>query len=62
MTDNPFVWFWAAMIFASILWYSYLLFHVGIKGGFEIFRMTRTLSEKPQEKPADEKPPGQPPS
>jgi hypothetical protein len=50
MTDNPLVWFWTAMVFASIAWYSYLLFHIGIKGGWEIFRMTRVLSGRPDAK------------
>lgn len=56
MTSNPFVWFWSAMILASIGWYSYLLFHVGIKGGWEIFRMTRALSQQPKERPSDADP------
>jgi len=41
-----FAWFWTAMIFASIAWYAVLLFLVGIKGGFEIIQMARTLSER----------------
>ncbi len=43
------VWFWTAMIFASIAWYAVLLFYVGAKGGREIFRMARELSERPEE-------------
>jgi len=43
-----FVWFWTLMIFASIAWYAILLFYVGIKGGFEILRMARTLAERPE--------------
>lgn len=41
-------WFWALMIFASIGWYAILLFYVGIKGGYEIFRMARSLSQRPE--------------
>lgn len=47
--NDLFVWFWTLMIFASIAWYAILLFYVGIKGGFEIVRMTRTLAERPEE-------------
>lgn len=49
-----FVWFWTAMIFLSILWYGVLLFYVGIKGGFEIVRMTASLSAKAAEEKAAE--------
>ena len=45
--NNLYVWFWTAMIFASIAWYAYLLFHVGIKGGWDILRMIRALSGRP---------------
>jgi hypothetical protein len=41
-----FVWFWTAMIFSSIAWYAYLLFHVGYQGGRDILRMARALSER----------------
>jgi hypothetical protein len=41
-----FKWFWSAMVFASITWYAYLLFHVGIRGGFDIVRMARALRKK----------------
>jgi hypothetical protein len=43
---DGFLWFWTAMIFGSIAWYFFLLFYVGIKGGFEIVRMTRSLTTK----------------
>ena len=42
---NPyFVWFWTAMIVASIGWYALMLFVVGFKGGGDIVRMVRALS------------------
>jgi hypothetical protein len=44
-----FILFWAAMIFASIAWYGFLFFYIGIKGGWEILRMTRTLGERKSE-------------
>jgi hypothetical protein len=54
MTDL-FVVFWTVMIFASILWYGFLLFYVGAKGGREIKTLTRTLGERnTSEKKPDE--------
>jgi hypothetical protein len=58
MIDEAFKWFWTAMVFASVAWYAYLLFHVGIRGGWDIFRMTRALS-RPADKPeSGERQPG----
>lgn len=34
---------WAVLIFASILWYGFLVFYVGWKAGREIKVMTETL-------------------
>lgn len=44
MLDRVLIAFWTVMVFASIAWYAYLLFHVGIKGGWDIARMIRALS------------------
>jgi hypothetical protein len=41
-----FVVFWTVMIFTSIAWYGFLLFYVGIKGGREIFVLTKTLDQR----------------
>jgi hypothetical protein len=41
-------WFWMCLILASILWYAFLLFYVGIKGGREIISLRRNLSQRPQ--------------
>ena len=41
-----FLIFWTVMIFASIVWYGFLLFYVGFKGGRELREMTRTLSQR----------------
>ena len=38
--------FWSVMVFASIAWYGFLIFYIGIKGGLEILRMTRTLGKR----------------
>jgi hypothetical protein len=50
--SDIFAWFWTVLIFASILWYGFLLFYVGIKGGREIRILTKTLGERP-DKPAE---------
>lgn len=44
--NNVYVWFWTAMIFASIVWYGFLLFYVGVKGGREIVQMARSLAKR----------------
>ncbi len=44
--NDPLAWFWAAMIAISIGWYTFLLFFLGIKGGFEIYRMTKVFSDQ----------------
>jgi len=46
---DPFKLFWTAMIWGSIAWYSYLLFHVGWRGGRDIIRMARNLSQNNRE-------------
>ena len=40
------IWFWSAMILASIAWYAILLFYLGIKGAIEIQRMKATLGKR----------------
>jgi len=42
---DPFVLFWAALIFSSIFWYGFLVFYIGIKAGREIRDMTKALDE-----------------
>jgi len=39
-------WFWMALILASVVWYAFLLFYVGIKGGKEITALGRNLSQR----------------
>ncbi len=48
-----FLLFWSVMIFASIAWYGFLLFYVGLKGGREIITMTRAFDQReaPEKKP-----------
>jgi len=47
-----YAWFWMGLIFASILWYAFLLFYVGIKGGREIIALVRNLSKESKRKDA----------
>lgn len=49
--EKLFAGFWTLMIFASILWYAFLLFYVGYKGGVEIFSMARRLNQRHQQEP-----------
>lgn len=49
-TDTVFKWFWTTIVFASIAWYTVLLFWLGIKGGYEIVRMIRVLSQQRDER------------
>ncbi len=39
-------WFWMCLILASLLWYAFLLFYVGIKGGREVAALGRNLSQR----------------
>jgi hypothetical protein len=41
--NTLFIWFWAVLIFASIIWYGFLVFYVGIKAGREIREMIKRL-------------------
>lgn len=49
--SDPFLVFWAALIFASIAWYAFLVFYVGLKAGREIRVMTKSLENRPPAKP-----------
>lgn len=42
---DPFILFWAALIFSSIAWYGFLVVYLGIKAGREIRAMTKLLAE-----------------
>ncbi len=44
--NTPFVIFWSVLIFASIGWYAFLVFYVGVKAGREIKEMTKRLIDK----------------
>lgn len=44
--NSLFIYLWAGLMFASIAWYGFLVFYVGIKAGREIREMTATLERK----------------
>lgn len=41
---DPFILFWAVMLFASIFWYAFLVVYIGIKAGRELRTLIRDLS------------------
>ncbi|MEN9636892.1 MAG: hypothetical protein RL077_5296 [Verrucomicrobiota bacterium] len=41
-----FIFLWTTLLFASIFWYGFLVFYVGIKAGREIRELTATLSKR----------------
>ncbi|MBS0630682.1 MAG: hypothetical protein JSS11_02115 [Verrucomicrobia bacterium] len=41
---DPFIIFWAVMLFASIVWYAFLVVYIGIKAGRELRTLIRDLS------------------
>jgi hypothetical protein len=57
--NTIFVVFWGVMIFASIAWYGFLIFYVGIKGGREIIAMTRAFDRR-DENERSQRPPARP--
>lgn len=54
--NDPFVWFWTLMIFASIAWYGFLLFYVGFKGGRELRHLTKEFSQRSESETAKPRP------
>jgi hypothetical protein len=44
--NDPWVWFWTVMIFASMAWYGFLVFFIGFKGGKEIKTMVKDFEER----------------
>jgi hypothetical protein len=44
-----FVLFWGGLILASVAWYAFLVFYVGIKAGREIRDMMRRLQRPRKE-------------
>ena len=42
---TPAIIFWTILLFASIVWYGFLVFYVGIKAGREIRTMIAELEK-----------------
>lgn len=42
--NNPFIIFWAVLLFASILWYGFLVVFIGIRAGRELRTLIRDLT------------------
>jgi hypothetical protein len=42
--SHAFVIFWVALLIASIAWYGFLVFYIGIKAGREILALTKSLT------------------
>lgn len=45
------VLFWGFLIAASVFWYGFLVFHIGLKAGKEIRELMRTLEREREEPP-----------
>lgn len=44
---TAFLIIWAALIFASIAWYGFLVFYVGLKAGRDIRTLIRHREDEP---------------
>ena len=44
--SDPFVIFWSVLVLGSIGWYGGLVFYVGIKAGWDIREMIKSLNAK----------------
>ena len=44
--DSFWLWFWTIMIFSSIVWYGFLVFFIGAKGGKELKTMIKGFEER----------------
>jgi hypothetical protein len=53
---DPFLLFWTVLLFASILWYGFLVVYLGIKAGREIRQLTRTLGTVKRAPPPPKEP------
>lgn len=42
--NDPFILFWAVLLFASIFWYGFLVVYIGIKAGREMRTLIRDLA------------------
>lgn len=44
--NSLFLYFWAVLLGASILWYGFLVVYIGLKAGKEIRDLVRTLDKR----------------
>lgn len=51
--NDPFILFWAVLLFASIIWYGFLVVYIGIKAGRELRTLIRDLSAAQAKAKAD---------
>ncbi len=49
--NNAFLLLWTVLIIASVFWYGFLVFYVGIKAGKEIGQLVRSLENRPRQEP-----------
>lgn len=51
--SNPYVIAWAVLLFASIAWYGFLVFYIGIRAGKELKTLVKdlTVNRPPEGKP-----------
>lgn len=40
------IFIWTILIFASVAWYTFLLYYIGVKGGMEIVQMAKNLKAR----------------
>ena len=48
--NDPYVIFWALLLFSSVAWYSFLVFYIGIKAGREIRTLISDLRQLPPDR------------
>jgi len=50
---DPYIIVWAILLFASIAWYGFLVFFIGIRAGKELKTLVKDLSDNrpPEGKP-----------
>jgi len=44
---DPYIIFWAILLFSSIAWYGFLVFYIGLKAGREILTLINDLRQPP---------------
>ena len=47
---DPYVIFWAILLFSSVAWYGFLVFYIGLKAGREIRTLISDLRQPPSDR------------